>query len=93
MRNTNNWAARTPGSTTIIPINHHTPYLGPDGCTAAPDRYYLNYNVAEGFKSRHPGGACFAFAEGSVRYLSETINHRTFQYLGCRDDGQVASLD
>jgi prepilin-type N-terminal cleavage/methylation domain-containing protein/prepilin-type processing-associated H-X9-DG protein len=93
MSNANNWWARSkPGSTTIIPINYRTPYRGTDGCTAAPDRYYLNYNVAEGFKSCHPGGAYFAFADGSIHFLSETIDHRTFQYLGCRNDGQPASL-
>ena len=91
MRNTNNWARSKAGATTIIPINHRTPYLGADGCTAAPDRYYLNYNVAEGFKSCHPGGATFAFADGSVHFLRQTIDHRTFQYLGCRDDGQPES--
>jgi len=92
MRNSNNWATSKSGATTIIKINHRTPYLGADGCTAAPDRYYLNYNVAEGFKSRHSGGANFAFVDGSIRFMSENIDHRTYQYLGCRDDGQVVSL-
>jgi len=91
MRDSNNWATSKPGSPTIIPINHHTPYLDADGCTAVPDRYYLNYNVAAGFKSRHSGGANFAFADGSVRFLSQTIDHQTYQYLGCRNDSQVAS--
>jgi prepilin-type processing-associated H-X9-DG protein len=87
------WAVTGPRRVliTIIPINYHTSYLGADGCTAAPDRYYANDNVADGFKSRHPGGATFAFADGSVRFLSQTIDHRTYQYLGCRNDGQVAS--
>jgi prepilin-type N-terminal cleavage/methylation domain-containing protein/prepilin-type processing-associated H-X9-DG protein len=87
------WAFAGPGRAlvTIIPINHHTEYLGADGCTVAPDRYYANANVADGFKSRHSGGANFAFADGSVRFLSQTIDHRTYQYLGCRNDGQVES--
>ncbi len=92
MRNTNNWASKQPGSPTIIKINHHTDYLEADGCTAAPNRYYLNYNVAEGFKSRHPGGANFGFVDGSVHFLSETIDHQAYQYLGCRNDGQVVNL-
>jgi len=92
MRDTNNWARTKAGSTTIVPINYRTPYLGTDGCTVAPDRYYLNHHVAEGFKSCHPGGANFALADGSVRFLSQTIDHQTYQYLGCRDDGQVFSL-
>jgi prepilin-type N-terminal cleavage/methylation domain-containing protein/prepilin-type processing-associated H-X9-DG protein len=93
MRDSNNWATSKPGATTIIPINHRTDYLGADGCTAAPDRYYLNYNVAEGFKSSHLGGANFAFVDGSVHFLSQGIDHRTFQYLGCRNDGQVVSWE
>jgi prepilin-type N-terminal cleavage/methylation domain-containing protein/prepilin-type processing-associated H-X9-DG protein len=89
------WALAGPGRalSTIIPINHHTDYLGNDGCTAAPDRYFANANVADGFKSRHPGGANFALADGSVRFLSQTIDHRTYQHLGCRNDGQPVSLE
>jgi prepilin-type N-terminal cleavage/methylation domain-containing protein/prepilin-type processing-associated H-X9-DG protein len=88
------WALAGPGRclTTIIPINHHTNYLGDDGCTVAPDRYYKNANVADGFKSRHSGGANFALADGSVLFLSQTINRQTFQYLGCRNDDQPVSL-
>jgi prepilin-type N-terminal cleavage/methylation domain-containing protein len=92
-RDRDNWATAKAGAPTIIKINHPTPYLGADGCTAAPDRYHLNHNVAAGFKSRHPGGSAFAFADASVRFLSQTIDHRTYQYLGCRSDGQAASLE
>jgi prepilin-type N-terminal cleavage/methylation domain-containing protein/prepilin-type processing-associated H-X9-DG protein len=86
------WALAGPGRalTTIIPINYFTDYFDGDGCTAAPLRYYAN-SVASGFKSRHPGGAYFALADGSVRFLKQTIDHQLYQYLGCRDDGQVAN--
>src|SRR5262245_8973227 len=90
-----NWARSVVATlaTTIIPINHMTDYLNPDdGCTVAPDRFFDNPNVADGFKSWHPGGANFALADGSVRFLSRTIDHQTFQYLGCRHDGQAVSL-
>ena len=40
-----------------------------------------------GFKSRHPGGAQFVFADGSVHFLSETIDYETYQRLGDRRDG------
>ena len=87
-----NWALAGPGRalSTIVPINYFTDYFGSDGCTVAPLRYYANA-VASGFKSRHAGGAYFALADGSVRFLKETIDHQLYQYLGCRDDGQVAS--
>jgi prepilin-type N-terminal cleavage/methylation domain-containing protein/prepilin-type processing-associated H-X9-DG protein len=89
-----NWAKQVVSTlaTTIIPINQMTDYVNPDGCTAAPDRYFDNYNAADGFKSWHRGGANFALADGSVRFLIQTIDHQSFQYLGCRNDGQVVSL-
>jgi len=40
-----------------------------------------NNNTAWGFKSRHPTGANFAFVDGSVRFISQTIDHRTYQLL------------
>jgi prepilin-type N-terminal cleavage/methylation domain-containing protein/prepilin-type processing-associated H-X9-DG protein len=90
----NHWAQAGPGRalTTIIPINYHTNYFDANGCTAAPLRYYANANVADGFRSWHSRGANFAMADGSVCFLSQTIDHQTFQYLGCRNDGQVVSL-
>jgi prepilin-type N-terminal cleavage/methylation domain-containing protein/prepilin-type processing-associated H-X9-DG protein len=90
-----NWARAVVSTlaTTIIPINHMTTYVDDDGCTAAPERYFLNHNVADGFKSWHAGGANFAFADGSVRFLRQTIDRQVFQYLGCRNDGEPASLD
>jgi prepilin-type N-terminal cleavage/methylation domain-containing protein/prepilin-type processing-associated H-X9-DG protein len=77
--------------TTIFPINTCTDYFEEDGCTVAPLRYYMN-SLSAGFKSRHSGGAQFAFADGSVRFLKQTIDHQTYQYLGCRDDGQPVAL-
>jgi prepilin-type N-terminal cleavage/methylation domain-containing protein/prepilin-type processing-associated H-X9-DG protein len=90
-----NWAKHVVSTlaTTIIPLNHMTTYFDPDGCTTAPDRFFENHNMADGFKSWHQGGAHFALADGSVRFLSRTIDHQTFQYLGCRNDGQAVSLE
>ncbi len=47
-----------------------------------------NWHVTWGAKSNHSGGANFAFADGSVHFLSQSIDHQTYQYLGCRNDGQ-----
>ena len=42
-----------------------------------------------GFCSDHPGGANFAFGDGSIRYISDTISMQVFQQLGHRADGQL----
>lgn len=78
--------------TTIIPINTRTPYLDPGGnrCTN-PTQNVDNYNISFGFKSNHSGGANFAFADGSVRFLPQTIDHKIYNQLGCRNDEQPAS--
>ena len=46
-----------------------------------------NWNLSWGFKSRHPGGAQFLLVDGSSRFISETIDYTTYQYLGGRRDG------
>jgi prepilin-type processing-associated H-X9-DG protein len=93
------WAAYNGGAShasTIIPIN--TPIndklgyydFGPDNseCYRAPS----NWNVSWGFKSNHTGGTNFCFVDGSVHFINQNIDHKTYQYLGCRDDGQVVTL-
>jgi prepilin-type processing-associated H-X9-DG protein len=44
-----------------------------------------------GFGSFHRGGANFAFGDGSVRFVSETIDLRVLQRLGHRSDGEPIS--
>lgn len=41
------------------------------------------------FGSLHPGGAHFSLADGSVRFVSETINGETYKNLGAMNDGNV----
>ena len=40
------------------------------------------------FGSSHSGGLNAVFGDGSVHFLSEGIDMWTYQYLGCRFDGQ-----
>jgi len=74
--------------TTIIPINYKSDDRTSGRCSN-PARIIGNWNVSWGFKSNHTGGAQFVFVDGSVHFLSQSIDHRTYQLLGCRDDGQV----
>ncbi|MEX0820476.1 MAG: DUF1559 domain-containing protein [Pirellulaceae bacterium] len=70
----------------LVPINHKV--LGTDP-----------QPIRRGFSSQHPGGAQFALGDGSVRFISETIQHSadgpnvalppnsTFEYLLAIQDG------
>jgi prepilin-type processing-associated H-X9-DG protein len=41
----------------------------------------------------HTGGAQFVLCDGSVRFISQNIDYRTYQRLGDRRDGQVIGDD
>jgi prepilin-type N-terminal cleavage/methylation domain-containing protein/prepilin-type processing-associated H-X9-DG protein len=92
----NYWATHNSGNnmcSTIIPINYVSDYHDPGGNRCVnPDRNYQDWSVSFGFKSRHSGGCNFCFADGSVHFLSESIDHKTYQLLGCRNDGQPVTL-
>ena len=46
-----------------------------------------------GFGSFHPNGSNFAFGDGTIRYISITVNMQTYQQLGHRADGKLLSED
>jgi prepilin-type N-terminal cleavage/methylation domain-containing protein/prepilin-type processing-associated H-X9-DG protein len=45
------------------------------------------------FRSLHPGGANFAFADGSVKFIKNSVNYATYMGLGSRAAGEVLSSD
>lgn len=46
----------------------------------------LNY-MTRMFGSFHPGGCQFAYADGSVHFVAETIDINLYRQMGIRDDG------
>ncbi len=67
---------------TVAVINYRHPAGQPvDDATAE-----LRVNA---YGSGHPGGANFALADGSVRFISENINHSVLQRLSTRSGGEV----
>lgn len=77
------------GSSTITPINEMTSCrrsnrISDPNCNP-PAGHTMQY--AYGFKSRHPNGVLFTLADGSVRFVSQNINHTMYQNLGGRDEG------
>lgn len=42
-----------------------------------------------GFDSHHPGGANFAMGDGSVRFISQTMDMQAYQMYGNRADGKL----
>lgn len=78
-------------SGTAAPINDFTVCPWATGtqirfpaCTAQS-----NWNISWSFKSMHSGGAQFLFVDGSVHFLSQSINYQTYQWLGGRNDGNI----
>ena len=46
-----------------------------------------------GFRSLHPGGANFAMADGSVKFIKNSISVNTYRGLGTRAGGEILSAD
>ena len=49
---------------------------------------YRSWNTSQAFRSDHAAGAQFVFGDGSVVFLSQTINYLTYQQMGSRSDGE-----
>ena len=85
----------------IVPANAPPPASWSSSCNSCnvtnnpsgdKNKCLWNWSVTWGFRSNHPNGANFAMADGSVRFIDQAIDHKNYQYLGCRHDGQVVKV-
>jgi len=85
--------------------NHSTAYYGNgDWCSCnLPLNNLLNQDPAalnlefwydqQSFRSRHPGGAQFCMADGSVRFVAENIDNQTYRVACSRNGEEPLHLD
>jgi prepilin-type processing-associated H-X9-DG protein len=78
-----------PLSPTNIPLNT---LLSDDGIDAPGANGLHKWQHTMGFKSLHPGGANFVMADGSVHFLTDTIDYQLYNELGTRAGGETAEL-
>jgi prepilin-type processing-associated H-X9-DG protein len=73
----------SPEGEDALVVSHTGELNGPNSKPAHADQFW----------SRHPGGANFVFADGSVRFLKEKRPLALFQALATRSGGEVLSSD
>lgn len=80
---------------TITPLNNWTTCESarPEQITD-PDCSHVDcWNFSYGFRSRHPGGVNFVFVDGSIHFISETIEHaNVYQALGSRRESPMGQF-
>jgi prepilin-type N-terminal cleavage/methylation domain-containing protein/prepilin-type processing-associated H-X9-DG protein len=71
----------------LVPINYQVP-----PSAAVGDPWTIDNRICA-YGSGHPGGANFAVADGSVRFLSDQTSLTMLRALGTRAGGEVVSAD
>ena len=64
-----------------IPLNQNT-YNNPG-----------DWSTCMGYASQHPGGGNFGFADGSVRFIKNSISYNIYMGLSSRAGGEIVSSD
>lgn len=81
--------------TTLVPINY-------DSCHDQNFNYAASgltqcnrnctWNTEFGFRSAHPGGAQFVLGDGSVKFLSDSTDMWTYQWMGAKADREAFDM-
>jgi prepilin-type processing-associated H-X9-DG protein len=94
--NGNIWLAGNTGSCLMWnSYNHFSPPNG-NGCIASNDGNTGGYgNIMDAMppSSNHPGGVNVGMADGSVRFIKDTVNMQAWWAIGSRNGGEVVSAD
>ena len=69
------------------------PYWGCAEIPGAPCQVGSDTGLVMYARSRHSGGVCAAFGDGSTRFISESIDLAAYRGLGSRDGGESGSTD
>ena len=86
------WIRATPRPGSITPTTQHGRSVA-GVCTDIPgSTRRLNGASSRAFGSAHVGGAHFQMADGSVRFVSESIDPVTYGRLAHRSDGKAVEL-
>jgi prepilin-type N-terminal cleavage/methylation domain-containing protein len=91
------WHYGAPGHTMynhLRPPNDNRPDCRggiPHSDKSDPNWNFLSLNVSA--RSRHPGGVNSLIADGSVKFMKQSINVLTWQALGSRNGSEVISSD
>jgi len=84
------WAGYLGTPATAIFDTHHDHTIN-CGMTGLGGQFWIDADHESCAASFHEGGAQFVFADGHVRFISETIDEKTYKYLGGRADGHPVS--
>lgn len=90
-QNGNQWMSPEPTQTalnTVAPPNWKFPNCQTSGSGFASDRDGV-YTP----RSQHTGGVQATAGDGSVRFVSDSIDLKAWQYFGGRDDGQTSTIE
>ena len=79
--------AQTMCNTVVTPNSQQSPWSYCDQYNASAYGVYSNSN------SFHPGGVNVLFTDGSVKFVKDSVNQRTWWALGTRAGGEVVSAD